>query len=867
MTTRNRVARVSKSGQWRLLPAISLSAMISGPALAACPDGQWVAEYFANTSLAGAPVLVRCEDGPPNYFWDQEAPVPGLSPDAFSVRWTGSPAFSEGTATFTTYSDDGVRVTVDGARVIDNWTYHAFTQNTGTAQLTAGNHSVAMEFFEGGGGAVAQLVWQEGGEPSPTPPPPPPSCSDGEWRAEYFNSTDLSGTPVLVQCENGPPNHSWDGAPAPGLSPDAFSVRWTGTPSFAGGDVKFDTYSDDGIRVLVDGAPVIDNWTYHAPAADTAVVPLTAGTHSVVLEFFEGGGGALAQLVWQDGGSPPPPPAPQIVSFTATPSSIAAGASSTLAWQAENADACSASGGWTGYRATAGTESVQPAVTTIYTLTCTNAGARSATASISVTVTGPAPLPAVTGLSATVAGSTLANLSWNPATPNGSGKWVTGYYAGYFWDWNGGDPAAAVAAVDMSTMTHFVFGRYAPGGGVMAGSPGQVVPAAGTGNDPAVEDALIAKAHANGVKALMMLGGATDGDGFIASTQTSSVRAVFIRNILDQLAAKHYDGVDIDWEEYLGPEVPNQPNGRAPLLALLSELRAAAAAHPYFQAPHNPLVITFPGFWVNNNFADAVEPWHVQVAALVDQYNLMTYGMAGPWGWDSWHFSPLAGAAPYHPTSIESSVQKYVAAGVPRTKLGIGIGLYGLYYDSPVSGPRQPHPEDRDWSMNFADTENHYARLVEEGAFNQPGGVYHWDEEAKQSYYTYEPAWDRGRDRVGFLSYEDERSIAAKGRWVRDNGVGGTIVWTINYGYLPSTGNNPMMDAIKAAFLGGAPSDVVGYHVYRDGVLVASVTGTDFQDSGLTPGTQYSYAVAAYDSTGREGPPSAPVIVTTPSAQ
>jgi GH18 family chitinase len=830
---------------------------VSCAAVAACPEGQWQAEYFNNTSLEGTPALVQCEAGPPNYFWDG-APAPGLSPDEFSVRWTGTPSFAGGHATFTTYSDDGVRVRVDGTPVIDNWTYHAFTENTGTVPLSAGPHAVVMEFFEGGGGAAAQLVWQESGDPPP--PPPPPSCADGQWRAEYFSNTDLSGTPALVRCEDGPPNHSWDGAPAPGLSPDEFSVRWTGTPSFTGGETTFNTYSDDGIRLWVDGAPLIDNWTYHAPTGDAAVAQLTPGPHSVVLEFFEGGGGALAQLAWRDGGSPPPPPAPQITSFTASPASIAAGSSTTLAWQVENADACSASDGWSGYRATAGTESVQPVATTTYTLTCTNAGAQSATAAVSVAVTGPVPLPGVLGLSATATGS-LASLAWNPAKNPGTGKWVNGYYAGYFWDWNGGDPAAAVAAVDMSTMTHFVFARYAPGAGTLGGEPGQVLPGAGTAHTLAVEDALIAKAHASDVKALMMLGGAGDGDGFIASTRTPSVRAAFVQHILDQLAAKHYDGVEIDWEERLVTA-----EEQAQLLALLSELRAAAATHPYFQAPRNPLFVTFSGFWVNNNFADSVTPWHAQVAALVDQYNLMTYGMAGPWGWDSWHFSPLAGAATYHPTSIESSIQRYAAAGIPRSKLGIGIGLYGLYYHAPVTGPRQPHPEDRDWSMNFNDMENYYARLVADGAFNQPGGTYHWDEEAKQSYYTYEPAWNRNGVPVSFLSYEDERSIAAKGQWVRDNGVGGAIVWTINYGYLPSTGTNPLMEAVKTAFLGSPSSGIAGYHVYRDGARIGSVTGTMFEDSGLLPGATYAYSVAAYGTDGREGPRSAPVVVTTENA-
>jgi len=41
-----------------------------------------------------------------------------------------------------------------------------------------------------------------------------------------------------------------------------------------------------------------------------------------------------------------------------------------------------------------------------------------------------------------------------------------------------------------------------------------------------------------------------------------------------------------------------------------------------------------------------------------------------------------------------------------------------------------------------------------------------------------------------------------------------------------------------------------GYHVYRDGVLVSTQTGTTFNDSGLTAGTTYTYVVAAYNAAG-----------------
>ncbi|KIF06676.1 chitinase [Streptomyces sp. RSD-27] len=53
-----------------------------------------------------------------------------------------------------------------------------------------------------------------------------------------------------------------------------------------------------------------------------------------------------------------------------------------------------------------------------------------------------------------------------------------------------------------------------------------------------------------------------------------------------------------------------------------------------------------------------------------------------------------------------------------------------------------------------------------------------------------------------------------------------------------------------------------GYHVYRDGVRVQTVTGTSAQVTGLTAATSYSFQVSAYNAAG-EGPKSAAVTGTT----
>jgi GH18 family chitinase len=116
-----------------------------------------------------------------------------------------------------------------------------------------------------------------------------------------------------------------------------------------------------------------------------------------------------------------------------------------------------------------------------------------------------------------------------------------------------------------------------------------------------------------------------------------------------------------------------------------------------------------------------------------------------------------------------------------------------------VNGPRQQIGNTR---AQLSDVENAYARLVSEGAFNQPSGTRKWDATAQQAYYSYSPPWKRYPSTpIGYLTFEDEQSILAKGQWVKANGVGGTIIWTINYGCTnKANGNNPLLTAVKNAF-------------------------------------------------------------------
>lgn len=115
--------------------------------------------YFPNVDLTGDSVTRT--DATVNFDWGQGSPITGIPADNFSVRWTGQvqAQFSE-TYTFSTLSDDGVRLWVNGQLLINNWTVHAPSEDLGTITLVAGQkYHVKMEYFDSGWGAVSTLSW------------------------------------------------------------------------------------------------------------------------------------------------------------------------------------------------------------------------------------------------------------------------------------------------------------------------------------------------------------------------------------------------------------------------------------------------------------------------------------------------------------------------------------------------------------------------------------------------------------------------------------------------------------------------------------------------------------------------------------
>lgn len=290
--------------------------------------------------------------------------------------------------------------------------------------------------------------------------------------------------------------------------------------------------------------------------------------------------------------------------------------------------------------------------------------------------------------------------------------------------------------------------------------------------------AIISAAHEHNTPVLFSVGGWGNYEEFSIAIQPEN-RSTFITNLVSVMTSWGFDGIDIDME-------PIKTGDEENYIAFITEL------HNQIRKIETPLgirsMLTAATNWKPEIFAELQDKF--------DQINLMTYDFSGPWGgWVSWHNAPVYdGGHVFESTgrplpSADGEVDKFVAAGVPLEKLGIGIDFYGYVWTGFVTGPLQ------NWLSPPTVTPNvPYWKLKEE-YFNESD--YQWDEKAHAAFLSIESG---NLLEHKFISFDDERSVKSKIEYVRNKGIGGTIIWEIGGAHLrdnPDGEKDPLLQSVK----------------------------------------------------------------------
>ncbi len=374
--------------------------------------------------------------------------------------------------------------------------------------------------------------------------------------------------------------------------------------------------------------------------------------------------------------------------------------------------------------------------------------------------------------------SAWAMLQFCGATNAQTRPWVSAYLCG----WEMGDGSNGylpLSAVDFTAMTHVIHFAIEPNSNGTIDAASNTITSAGA-------KALTTAAHAVGTKVLISVGGWSTEQAFMGATSSSTL-STFVANLVSFMKSNGYDGIDIDWE-------PINQSDYTQFKALMHALRTALGTT----------------YILTTTASDGNESLMAAVQSDVDQINIMTYDLS--WnapGWVTWYnggvhqngvtFQSTGGPVP----ACDNIVAGFVAAGVAVGKIGIGSEFGGSVWTggvttsgNGVTGPNQAWTTTPDLTSDVPLYAWDGSGIMQKYFTPQR---YHWDSGAQASYLSID---NSGTSNDRFISYDDTNDVNAKFTYIRQQGLGGMIIWSLGMGY-PGNGTYPLLQVVKRDLGGG----------------------------------------------------------------
>ena len=247
----------------------------------------WRGEYFNNKHLDGEPAFLK-NDKTLDKTWGLRSPDEDYLPrDNFSVRWTRTLEFDANTYRFFLDITDGGKLYIDDVLILNGWIDGVRRIVSVDAAMKKGEHEVKFEYYNAFGGAVAQLWYEVVSE----------HAFNG-WKASYWMNKTMNSDLVLFKEENEIKFEWGKDGPVSGGPADNFSAQWKRTIEFEPGWYALQATVDDGIRVYVDGALVIDEW-HDSSGTEIYVAELRlSSVHEITVLYYENAGEAKVWFRW-----------------------------------------------------------------------------------------------------------------------------------------------------------------------------------------------------------------------------------------------------------------------------------------------------------------------------------------------------------------------------------------------------------------------------------------------------------------------------------------------------------------------------------------------------------------------------------------
>ena len=274
------------------------------------------------------------------------------------------------------------------------------------------------------------------------------------------------------------------------------------------------------------------------------------------------------------------------------------------------------------------------------------------------------------------------------------------------------------------------------------------------------------------LKVMLMIGGwGGHADGFSEMAKSAAKRTEFCKSVKSLIDQHKLDGVDIDWE-YPTVSADNEtgcdPNDTQNFNLVLQELRETLGTGK---------IISFASS-SSGKYVD----WKTAIN-YIDYVNVMTYDMgAAPNG----HNSPLHKSSRFNHRSWDEAIDAHVKAGVPKNRQVMGVPFYGKAEKNPTA-----ETKIFEYSVKYYEIPD----ILEKGTYKgKPlARAVHrqWDATAMVPFLVD----DAGKN---VLSYDDPESVAAKGTYVKANGMLGAMFWE----YRCDTGDHALLKPLVNAIYG-----------------------------------------------------------------
>ncbi|RCH91400.1 hypothetical protein CU097_002209 [Rhizopus azygosporus] len=369
---------------------------------------------------------------------------------------------------------------------------------------------------------------------------------------------------------------------------------------------------------------------------------------------------------------------------------------------------------------------------------------------------------------------------------------------GYYPNWNDRFP---VTKIDFSKFTHihYAFAIIVNGSVPVWENPQKA---------NAQLTKLVTMAHKHKVKVLLSTGGWTGSITFSSMVRSQRARKEFIDWNISAMKRYKIDGVDIDWEypgrQGEGCNKVDEEHDVKNFLTLLRELRQAMDGEFGVGQKEISAAVYIRPF---NSFVP-------EMAEVLDRANIMTYDMNGPWSLQTGANAPLY--ASRSQGSVDSSVNAWIEAGMPRHKITVGLAFYGrsaiakvnmlvtkkinqnqvqgeipqgdktdVFFQSPLC-PLSPGGLSGTWRFHNLLSQHILKSPLEA---NKPW-VRVWDA------VTSTPWLFNPKTKV-FISYDDPQSLALKTCYVRQKDLAGVMIRSIDQ----DSKENDLLNAIHNSIM------------------------------------------------------------------